>query len=627
MNTMTMQDVADLAKVRRPVVSMWRNRPSVRGVSMPFPAPVETIGGVERFAPAAVVEYLRRTGRGNNPDANLDAPAVAVPDGPAFEDIITLLAWRVITGEELSGTTDYDRVRAAAEHDPDDNLLLREIRQLDLSDAVLEYVDDLMEASFGPADALARLDSGRLKRQAGDRELTAEAVELISAVVTACAVHLGRDRVTLRTDGNSLSVPVAARADLSLVTDDRLVRKRAVISDVVVDHVPTDRAITFVSTIGRSLPDVLDTADNLVLDLPSGQVAVLLGPAEVLTDNLKGELQQRRASILRVGNVVAAIRLPRGLWREAHRQSLAIWVCLGAAEVNHPWVADLGAVEQLELTDLAADVAGALARTDDRAYRYARRIDLAGVLVSGPLAPRGAKAPILRAAEATGHVERVHAATLVTTEPLATLDVLVRPSQGRLRLRHRSLGELRDDKQLDIKRGNRINSEGASPDGTVAVLPIELSGGIAFDPLDAEQRYPRAVRTEPGDVVFVERPRPRAWVDNRGGAMVASPARILRLSATAEFGPRLLGAIINDTAPVGSEWQTWAMPEFSREEAKRIELALDEIERFEAEAHRRIDAVNDLTKALIDGVAAGALTLDAESTPRGITATHNQKGH
>ncbi|OBH30774.1 hypothetical protein A5692_18765 [Mycobacterium sp. E342] len=624
---MTMQDIADLAKVRRPVVSMWRNRASVRGVSMPFPSPVETIDGVDHFSPAEVVEYLRRSGRGNNPDASLDAPAVAVPDGASWEEVITLLAWRVITGEELSGTTYNDRVRTAAEHDPDDSLLLREIRQLHPSDTVLQYVDDLMEASFGPSDALARLDGGRLKRQAGGRELTAGAVELLSVVVKACAVHLGSDGVALRTDGNSLSVRVAAQANLSLVTDDRSVRRRAMISDVVVDCLPTDRAITFVSAIGQSLPDVLDAADDLVLDLPRGQVAVLVGSAEVLTDNLKGELQYRRASILRVGNVVAAIRLSRGLWREAHRQSLALWVCLGAAEVDHPWVADLGAVEQLELTDLAADVAGALGRNENRAYRYARRIDLAGVLVSGPLVPRGVKAPVLRAAEAIGHVERVHAATLVTTEPLATLDIFVRPSPGRLRLRHRSLGELRDDKQLNIKRGNRINEEGASPEGTVIVLPHEHSRGIAFDPLDAEQRYPRAVRTEPGDVIFVERPRPRAWVDHRGGAMVASPARILRLSATAEFGPRLLAAIINGTAPIGSEWQTWAVPEMSKDEADRIEAALDEIERFEAEAHRRIDAVNDLTKALIDGVAAGALTLDAESTTPGITAAHTEKGH
>lgn len=37
MNTLTLQDVADLAKVRRPVVSMWRKRPIVRGVSRSDP--------------------------------------------------------------------------------------------------------------------------------------------------------------------------------------------------------------------------------------------------------------------------------------------------------------------------------------------------------------------------------------------------------------------------------------------------------------------------------------------------------------------------------------------------------------------------------------------------------------
>ena len=81
MNTLTMQDVADLAKVRRPVVSMWRKRPTVRGVSIPFPAPVSTVDGVERFASGEIVDYLRRSGRGNNADAPLDVPAVAVPDG------------------------------------------------------------------------------------------------------------------------------------------------------------------------------------------------------------------------------------------------------------------------------------------------------------------------------------------------------------------------------------------------------------------------------------------------------------------------------------------------------------------------------------------------------------------
>ncbi len=200
MNTLTLQDVADLAKVRRPVVSMWRNRPMVRGVSMPFPEPVGVVDGVARFARGDVVDWLARTGRGNNADFSDDAPALAVPDGAALEEAVTLLCWYVLTGEELAGTTVEARVRRAEECDPEDSLLLREIRRLRPSNAFLEYVDDLVEASFGPADALARLDGGRLKREIAARDLTPEAVEVLHRVVACCAGHVDVEGVVLRAD-------------------------------------------------------------------------------------------------------------------------------------------------------------------------------------------------------------------------------------------------------------------------------------------------------------------------------------------------------------------------------------------------------------------------------------------
>ena len=177
-----------------------------------------------------------------------------------------------------------------------------------------------------------------------------------------------------------------------------------------------------------------------------------------------------------------------------------------------------------------------------------------------------------------------------------------------------------------MKRGSRISGAGATSSGTVTVLPGELSGGVAFDPLDAERRYPRAMRTRPGDVIFVEKPQPHAWVDHDGGAMVISPARVFRLDLGATVGPRLLAAVINAKVPGASEWQTWPVPEISRAEADRIEAALADVDRYESELHRRADAVEDLKKALIDGVAAGALTLDAQPTTPGVTVTHTEKG-
>ena len=60
----------------------------------------------------------------------------------------------------------------------------------------------------------------------------------------------------------------------------------------------------------------------------------------------------------------------------------------------------------------------------------------------------------------------------------------------------------------------------------------------------------------------------------------------------------------------------------SRDEADRLEAALLDADRFEHEARRRADAARNLKKALIEGVAAGALTLDAQPTTPGLAGTH-----
>ena len=227
---------------------------------------------------------------------------------------------------------------------------------------------------------------------------------------------------------------------------------------------------------------------------------------------------------------------------------------------------------------------------------------------------------MLRGDDQTGHVDRVHAATLTTTTPLEPLDVLVQPSPGNVRVRYRSLGELHERKHLIIKRGSRIDIADASEQGTVRVLPVGISGPLALDPIDAARKYPRAVRTDPGDVIFVEKPCPRAWVDRNGGAMVAAPARILRLAKSAEIGPMALATAINEIATPGSEWKTWNVPVMRRDDAALLEDALDRADKFEREARRRCDAARDLKKALIDGVAAGVLSLDAQPTTPGVAA-------
>ncbi len=338
MHTLTLQDVADLAKVQRPVVSMWRKRPMVRGVSIPFPDPVDTVDGVVRFARDEVVSWLARTGRGNNVEHEYDAPAISVPDDAALEDVVTLLCWHVLTSEDLAGRSHADLVRLADQFDPENTVLATEIRELQVSDAVLGYVDDLVEASHGPADALQRVEAGRLKRREELRELTDDAVKLLRCTVEAAAVYLEHDRVVLRAEGSPVALDVAAACELDVVSNDRALRRRAVIRGIHVRETTVASCVSAVSLVGLDVADTLDGVDDAVLELPPGDVAILIGSASALSDELAGPMQNRRAKALRVNNLVAAVRLPRGLWREAHRQSLAVWVCFGGAQAQQPWV-------------------------------------------------------------------------------------------------------------------------------------------------------------------------------------------------------------------------------------------------------------------------------------------------
>lgn len=624
MDTLTMTDIATLARVKRPVVSMWRKRPIVRGESMPFPTPVTSVDGVERFSRADVVEWLDRTGRGNNADGHrLDAPGLTVPAGLLIDDAVTLLCWCAATSEDLSSTSVSDRREFAHGVDPRDEFLAYEIDELEVDDNALHFIDDVVGASFGPADALDRLENSRLRRDHPVRDLTPVAIELVRSCVRGASVHLGVDDVVLAHNGDpSLALATCVEGDrIHLSGTDALVRsarRRALLRDILVDGTQRGRRVTIASVVGLDADDALNAVENIVLSLEVGDVAVILGSASALTDHLKGPLQTLRAEALRVGNTVAALRLPRGMWREAARQNLGMWICCGGAKASDIQVGDLNDGESIDLDDLAADVAAVVGdATTGRALRYVRSVALSPILASGAVVAPGTRASVLRSDDATEHVERVQGAATLTSAPMPALDIVVAPAPGRFSVQTRSLAELQGGKRLAIKAGRRIRAEHAVPDGTVAVLPEK---SMYFDPIDAERLYPRS-RTEPGDVIFVEHPRPQAWVDDAGGSLVASPAKIIRLRSTSPVGSHLLAAIITTMAPPGTEWKTWPVPVVAGPDAVHLEQMLIEIAEYQQQTEARLNASRDLTTALITGVAAGALVLDPTATMPTTAAT------
>ncbi len=617
-STLTMQDVADLAHVRRSTVSMWRNRPMARGQFLPFPAPVGATNGVEQFSREEIVNWLEHSGRGNNHEHRLDAPALSPPAGISLEDLVTLLCLQVHAGQDLVETTATERESLARECDPRDVFMLREVMAANATKDALRFVDDLVESSYGAGEALDRLESGRLGRAIGARDLTLGAVDLVRAVAKACALHIDPEGVPLVHTGGSKMLTLALAGDFAHLVvpgdcaEQRALRRRAAICGIETSLDVVGPRVRVLSVVGCEMDGALDAIDDVVVDLGEGDIALVLGPVSTMCDELRGDQEQKRAQTLRPGNLMLALRLPRGMWRQAHRQALGLWVCAGATSTPRPLVVDLSAFTQQELEagDLAADVAGALERNSARAFRYARPRDLSEILSARALVPRGARALQMGTTDVAPHLDRIHAATLVTAEPVPSFDILAAAAPGSMVLRRRSLGEMNDLKQLQFRRGSRIDPGHTNPVGSVAVLSAAgNTGEIRLDPFDVPKFYPRASRTEPGDVVFVEKPRPMARVDDRGGSLVASPSRILRLSPAVGIGPHAVAAIINQLPDEANEWQAWSVPVLDAAVADQLEDALTAAAGYEASMRWRLDAVHDLIEAIIDGVAAGAVTL------------------
>lgn len=618
--TLTLRDIAEAAGVQRAVVSMWRQRPSAAA----FPRPVGRVDGAEHFDRDAIVEYLRVTGRGTNDALAFDAVALAAPAGVDAEDVVTLLALHAATGVELSEASTAELHALAEDADLADEMLLAEVRRIAVTKELSGYVDDLLEASFGPADALARLDASRLRR--GRRGFTEELVALVAAVAAAARDAVGGIDVALApypdVDPTAFARLTDGFAGLALAPGEhRSWRRRALINEVDVRR-NCASSVHVLSVVDLPEDAALSRSDELLLNLRPTDVGIVVGAASTLCDPLAEQTAQRRTATLDQKALAAAIRLPRGTWKAAHRHSLALWVLHGSRSNEFVSVADLEG-RPVNPDDLASDVAAALmeptagATTGRRAPRYARRSPTTTVLARAAVVPRGTVAVRLGDARDRTHLERVQVATLTTSQAVNGCDVLVAPASGTIASRRRSLGELVDDRHLVLRRGVRIDPAYVDPAGTVTVQSADgSSDGVRLDPFDAARRYQRATRTEPGDVIMLERPRPQARVDVEGGALVAAPSRILRLLPGAPIGPQTLAAVITVLAPPATAWTTWTVALVPETESAALDAALGVVGKHIDQLQRHLDAAGDLLTSLIEGVAAGAVTLDPTLTDK-----------
>ncbi|WP_346926016.1 hypothetical protein [uncultured Arthrobacter sp.] len=661
---MTLSDVASLAQVQRPVVSMWRKRSAAS--AHPFPAPAALAGGRELFDADQVGAWLEATGRGNNTEARNDAAAFAAPAAQGqretFNALTSLLALKVLTGRQLAPLGSDQLLDVADECDPDDRLLYAELEALkDELPALAGYADRLTDSAYSATAAFEGLLADRFRaglREHADTALTAPALSLVAAAATALAATLdGRPLFVDPTAGGGdlLVAILQAHTDAAhvpvLTTDDdgaaaRLLRRRLAVHGADTGLVsiegedglsvsgPAVHAAQYPSpgNPGATAEDILAGIEDVVLQMDDAQRAVIIAPARLLSAPLTGTAGNLRGDLLRSGRVRAIVQLPPGLLKAKPRELQALWI-LGPSFAEVPivdrWtmVADLSTrqLTQDVSQDLVSDVVAAMGnRWTLRAhsFRFARLIPTRTLLAG--------KGCLVAAAAPTATRVRASAETALRIDELlrpgnvgyTEAGLMVQPVEAPAATRTTKVEELLRGGNLRYIQGNRVpDSAATKPEGIRLLGPGDLLNPYAAPPRYIEllafaANNPSGRLTEPGDVVFCTSPRPAALVDHDGGSAAVFPARVLRIDGGDPGGllADVVAADINALGAADKSWRHWRLRRVPDAQRRRLAESLARLQHGQDLARERLKRLEELATLITDGVAGGSLTLTDPST-------------
>lgn len=683
----SLSGIARLAKVQRPVVSMWRTRAVASDT--PFPAPVAQDRGSEIFDARQVAEWIATTGRGNNPDVVEDAPAWARfdassnGDAGAFGSITALVALRAAADEPIGALNRDQLLDLADDVDPDDTCLQSEVIASGVElVALAHFVDVLVEGAYGAAQAFESLLKERFRE--GRRALTRSALESeATTLVSELAIELARSNPDAHPNQPIFVDPTGACGDLLIavfkavnealdataVTADnngasaRLLRRRLLAHQL--PHVALAMASTGEFEVTGALvhvaqfphpespimspTQILSEIENIVLQMDDAQRAVFLAPASVLTDaRLDDVADGIRSQILRSGKVRAIIRLPRGLVTGTPTQAMALWVCGPAHQsvaLADKWtmVADVGDAPLLAGTilDLVNDLTAAMG--DRRAirahaFRFTRLVSTSALLArSGSLVastkhvvtePRSRTTQQRQpgGAEFPARLDAIIAA-LGAHAPQAVRHIS--PTSSPSSLPKATLGALADSRHVRCLPGARLAADDLTAETGYPVIGVgELTGRAEvgtrrIDRLVLAAKYPAARLTEPGDVVLCTVPRPHAFIDAAGLSVVSYPARVLRINPSDPAGLLSQLLALDIAAQSTREWKRWRVRRVVPAERAGLAQTLQSVAAERAKLVEQLRTLDDLVGVLVGGVVAGTLTTQNDPTTTGSDAATN----
>lgn len=642
---MSMTDIAEFAGVQRPVVTTWRRRHET------FPKPVAGDRTRPLFDAAEVAAWLVETGRARRSAVEeelrlytLARLGAHLPPRTLVAALTALICLRHLTGDDPldDGTPGLiARLRdLARDVDPDDRLLLSEIREL-RTPWLPRVVDDLVEAAWNTQNAVERVME--IRDRLGAAELSVDRLDpALVRLVTALAdpvAQADRDGVAKIADPYAgpgdlvLAVAAAPRDDQEIritacCADPylaRLARRRLAVRDLheggfEVRDDPGDRlerANVIVTQLPyrpaeeRSAAEALDAVNDISVQLAPDATAVVVAPADTITAlDPAGTAGALRAGLLASGAVRAIIRLPGGLVPYRPGYEVALWVLgtdHGSSLRGRVLLADVSdrALTPEVIDALATDVLTWRREgfdPDAHSRRYAMSTPVAALVRSPrPLTPRYLPTErellrevperVARALE----LERVlrdvrperpmpHSDLATRTDPApprtATIGELIRGGRARTN-------------RLSLVKGTRIAADLIravdDPAGRALSYPVlgppEILGRSApgrrrIDRVVFEARYPNARRSLPGDVIITSVPEPAALVDHDGYSVVEFPARILRITERGRerFTPRVLAALLDRSGRTGGA----VRPAQRLEEIRLPLLPAGELARFDA---------------------------------------------
>lgn len=616
--TFTLADIARLAQVERPVVSMWRSRP-LAGQPFPEALPDGT------FDPDTVAAWLESTGRGNNPSPRADVAitrATRHATTAELNDFLTLLALRTLLDEPLTTLSADDLVDAADALDPDDEFLFHEVDALlPPLDQVAPAAEELSSSAWHPREAYERIlrsrDDGFGSRLGADlanllvaltRELLGDDGTLVdvNASATDLVIHLlSDDEVAVP----SITLPTSGPTN-------RDVLRRYLVHGAAPRRMNLDEnwPLTLDSVLLARLPEDadagLDLLNEIALQLEARSTALVWGPATTLIDPVSPARVADRDRLLRDDLVRAAIRLPQGLTEDGSRQHLALWAMSTPDATDTLRTADLSGTRLTRRTAqvILDDVLASLTSSPARAFGVLTSVDRAKLIASG------------------GSLVETQVATTAqhTAHPA---DDAIRLTQLRAALRQPlpdpmpfdfTLGEPRHSLTVTLDQvitqgwarmlpGARLGT--TEPGRTRLWTPDAVRSGSPqqVDLLTLTQQHPHLALTEPGDIIVITQGQPAAIVDRVGGSAVAYPARVLRLSS-----PRLTTVAVADAInrlPAGNgKWRTWQLP-LTITADPQVEELFNLLADYESQLWERQTLLKELRDVASRSVLSGSLTL------------------